>query len=74
MKKIALVLLALMMLCTLSGCGGQEEKKAASTLDMPLKDKIQAIVEKVYGGVCARKNEQNRYCRSNAVLPERRCE
>lgn len=40
MKKIALVLLALMMLCTLSGCGSQEEKKAASTLDKPLKELV----------------------------------
>lgn len=40
MKKTVLALLALLMLCMLTGCGSKDAPKTASTLDKPLKELV----------------------------------
>ncbi len=44
MKKIALVLLAVLMLFALASCGNKPEEKAASTLETPLIDLVNSVV------------------------------
>lgn len=44
MKKIALVLLAVLMLFALASCGNKPEEKAASTLETPLIDLVNNVV------------------------------
>lgn len=48
MKRFALLLLALMLLFTLSACG-QSAPKAASTLDKPLKEVVDAACAEMTG-------------------------
>ena len=57
MKKLLAALLAMMMLLSLTACGGTVEPKAASTADTPLKELVTGVIGSTDGLVSMPKTD-----------------